>query len=428
MKKVVLICVLGFQFFLSPPAFSQNTVFNFLLIPTNAEMSGMGYASVAHITDNPAALTLNPSHLGMQCLDKNIASFGNNYCEWLPSFSPDIWIRTFVATAGVNLQKYYPKLPSMSVGLAYANTHFSYGRVVTTTTANPDGPGTPVDAYDESSQVTLSFAVDYYIRASLGLTYRHVLENFGDKISTDLYDVGFLLDAPLIPIISRIADKRITVADNLTPLCNFSVGISKTSLGNESIYFPASSLYEGAVRYPSLYNTFNLPRYARAGIEWMLGLQYEKNNISWIPFSFKWTVEANNSLVKTDAYGYLYSTDYKSGLGDIDFFKEVILGKTNKETEKLKGWEFGFGEAVSIYGGSFREDYYRGNRNFATSGYALRMSGMLKAIAIISPEVVESALMQYLLNHIDLKFNSSKIDLNNKKYYSFNVFWTNWGI
>ena len=428
MKKIGLICVLGFQFFVSSRALAQSTVFNFLLIPTNAEMSGMGYASVAHISDNPVALTFNPSHLGMQCLDKNIASFSTNYCEWLPSFSPDIWTRTFAATAGVNLQKYYSKLPSMSVGFSYANTHFSYGKVVITTSANPDGSGTPVDAYDESNQATVSFAVDYYVRASLGLTYRHVVESIGDKISTDLYDVGVLLDAPLIPIISKIADKRIFLANNLTPICNFSAGISKTSLGPDYVSIRADPLDTGAVRYPSLYNTFNLPRYARAGIECMLGLQYEKNSISWIPFSFKWTVEANSSLVKTDAYGYLYSTDYKLGLGDIDFFKEVILGKTNKETEKLKGWEFGCGEAVYIYGGSIKEDYYRGNRNFATSGYAFRMSGILKTLSIISPEVVESKFMQYLLNHIDIKFNSSKIDFNNAQYYSLNIFWTNWGL
>ena len=120
MKTIVLICVLFFQLFFSSFSFAQaEAALPFLEIPTNAEMNGMGYASVAHITDNPAALTTNPAHLGMQCLNNSIFTVAENYGNWIPAFHLNLWTRTIVANAGINLNKIYPQLPSLSVGISY---------------------------------------------------------------------------------------------------------------------------------------------------------------------------------------------------------------------------------------------------------------------------------------------------------------------
>ena len=197
---------------------------------------------------------------------------------------------------------------------------------------------------------------------------------------------------------------------------NFSLGISKSNLGQESIYY-----IDPAQADP-------LPRLARAGIGFTVGLQYDQNDFSWIPFSFKWTVEANDLCVTSDSLG---RSVYQSGLGDINFFREVILGKTNKETEKLKGWELNFAETVYIYGGRFLEDPDRGNRNFATGGYAVSLSGLLKTLAVIQPQMFENKFMKYVLNHIGLKFNQSTVNspdsiLNNTQFYSLNVSFNNW--
>ena len=422
MKKVVLICVLFFQIIFSSFSLSQTTALQFLVIPTNAEMIGMGYASVAHITNNPAALTFNPSHLGMQCLDNEVASFGTNYFDWLPTYRLDMWTRTFTATAGLNLKKYYPKLLPLSIGLSYANTHMNYGKFIITTPTDPDGLLT-LDKYDESNQITLSVASEYYVRGSIGYTYKHITSHYPESSTANLYDVGLLVDVPVISIISKITDKPITLSNDMSPFCNFSVGLSKSNLGQESVSY-ADTAQKDAI-----------PRYARAGIECAFGLYYFKDGFSWIPFSFKWTIEANSSLAPF-SYGFATKQlEYRSGLGDINFFKEVILGKGNKETEKLKGWELNFYETVYLYGGSFTEDPERGGRNFTTGGYAIRLSGMLKTIVIFEPEVFENKFMKYLLNHIDIKFNKSTINageswtpLVGTKYYSLNIFWSNWGI
>jgi hypothetical protein len=425
MKKIVLISVLFLLPFFSDFSFAQGeAALPFLEIPTNAEMNGMGYGSVAHITDNPAALTTNPAHLGMQSLNNSFFSLNENYSNWAPyfhQFNVDTWIRTIVANAGINLNKFYPQLPTLSVGISYSNIHVQYGYYY----PNLDFANSGY-TYDESNQVTLSVATEYFVRASIGLTYKHVNSTLSDQptageagngsATANLYDLGFLVDAQLVSIASKIINQPIKISDNISPLFNFSLGISKSNLGQESVYYidPAQADL--------------LPRMARAGIGFTFGLQYDQKNITWTPFSFKWTVEANDLCVKYNSSGLPV---YQPGLGDINFFKEVILGKTNKETDKLKGWELNFAETVYIYGGRFLEDPDRGNRNFKTDGYAVSLSGILKTIAVIQPGILENKVMKYLLNHIGIKYNQSIVNtpdsiLNNTQFYSLNVTFNNW--
>ena len=241
-------------------------------------------------------------------------------------------------------------------------------------------------------------------------------EQSGGTASANLYDIGFLIDVPVVSITSKIINQPIKIFNNISPLFNFSLGISKSNLGQESI-----SYLDHAQGDP-------LPIIARAGIGLTFGLQYDQNDISWTPFSFRWTVEANDLCVKYNNAGLPI---YQPGLGDIDFVKEVILGKTKKETDQLKGWELNLAETVYIYGGRFLEDPDYGNRQFTTEGYAVSISGLLKTIAVIKPHLYENNFMKFVLNHIGLKFNQSKVNtpdsiLNNTQFYSLNISFNNW--
>jgi hypothetical protein len=428
MKIIALIFVLFLQQLFTSISFAQGeAAVPFLLMPTNAEMNGMGYASVAHITDNPAALIANPAHLGMQCLNNSIFTVSENYSNWLPTYHLDLWTHTTLVNAGINLNKIFPNLPPLSVGVSYSNVDMNFGEFSRTGPDSPDPLGT-FKAHDESSQFSLSIATDYYVLASLGLTFKHVnsvlsnqptaQENGSGKASADMYDVGFLLDVPFVPIISKIVNQPIPVYNNLSPIFNFSFGISESNISKDYIYYIDKSQADP------------LPRFARAGIELNLGVKYVRDNISWVPFSFKWTIEANDLLVTTDSSGY---GKYQSGLGDINFFREVILGKTNKETEKLKGWELNLGETIYIYGGRFIEDPDRGNRNFTSGGYAVSLSGLFKTLEVIKPGMFEGSFMKYVVNHVGLKFIQSIVNtidisapLNDTKYYSLNFSFNNW--
>lgn len=427
MKKIVLISVLLLSCLSSDFTFAQGeAALPFLQIPTNPEMLGMGYASVAHITDNPAALTTNPAHLGMQSLNNAFFTLNENYSDWIPSFhiyDADLWIRTIVANAGTNFNKFYPQLPPVSVGISYSNIHFHSDNFYPG--SGPDASYQSAD-YDESNQVTLGLGIDYFVRVSIGFTYKHITsvinhyptageQEYGPA-SANLYDLGFLIDAPLVSITSKIINQPVKINNSISPLVNFSLGISKSNLGQESI-----SYMDPGQADP-------LPRLARAGIGLTLGFQYDKNDITLTPLSFNWTVEANDLCVKYNSAGLPI---YQPGLGDINFFKEVILGKTNKETDKLKGWELNFFESVYIYGGSFSEDPDNGNRNFKTGGYSVSLSGLLKTFALIDPGIFEDNFMKYVLNHIGIKYNQSLVNtpdsiLNNTQFYSLNFTFNNW--
>ena len=128
MKKIVLISFLLLLGFLSNISLAQGEAgVPFLEAPTNSEMSSMGEDSVAHITDNPAALITNPAHLGLQSLNYSFFSLNENYSNWLPVFHLDLWTQTIVANAGINLNKFYPQLPPLSVGISYSNIHMDFG-------------------------------------------------------------------------------------------------------------------------------------------------------------------------------------------------------------------------------------------------------------------------------------------------------------
>ncbi len=422
MRIFVLICVLFSSFSLA----QGESAIPFLIMPTNAEMNGMGNASVAHITNNPAALISNPAQLGIQCLDNKIIAISENYGVLLPSFHLSNWSNTTIVNAGTNLNNIFPNLPQMSIGISLSNIYLNYQELLH---VGPDFIGSPlIHTHDQSNQITLSIAADYFVRASIGFSFKHIDSDLGNfptaqkpfsgYASGNLFDFGFLVDVPFITLISQLENRPAPVFYNLSPLFNFSLGISENNYGQE--YILNTDRFQGAP----------LPRFTRAGIELNLGLKYNKNNISWIPFSFKWTIEANDLLVKTDNLG---NNTYQSGLGDINFFREVILGKTNKETEKLKGWEINLGEFIYIYGGRLIEDPVLGNHNFTSGGYAINLSGLFKTLVVIGQVPSEGNFMHYFLHNFGLKFNQSSINtidinspLNKTQFYSLNISFYNW--
>ena len=98
-----------------------------------------------------------------------------------------------------------------------------------------------------SFQVTVSIASDYFVRASIGLSFKHVTsilanpptagEVGNESASANLYDLGFLVDVPIISLVLKIISKPITVYDKISPLFNFSLGISKSNPGQVGIRF-----------------------------------------------------------------------------------------------------------------------------------------------------------------------------------------------
>lgn len=396
------------------------TALPFLLISPSTEANGMGEASVANHTDDPLALVTNPAHLGIVS-QNNYFSSGYHFANWLPAFKlPDLWYRVFAFNAGISLKKLDENSLPLSFGVAYSRIYLNLGTF--TRTLNDPTPLETFEAFESSDQFTVGIGVDYLIKGSVGITYKHVVSHlapFGTaeeqgtgEARANLYDYGLLVDVPVLDITSKLSYTQFQLLPRLSPFLDFSVGLSKNNLGQETI------------SYTDRQQADQLPRNARAGIGFDCGFRYSKDGAEWRPVSFKWTIEASSELARPYP-----ETGYKAGLGDIKFFDEIVLGKTNRETDKKKGWELNFLEFLSIRGGRFEEDPMRGNRHFNTSGWGLRSAGLTKLLRTMGSSVVNEGLLGFIVNHIDVRYNYSQLTtdgsnnaLSGTKFDSFSIF------
>jgi len=370
----------------------------FLLISTSTESNGMGEASVAVNTDDPLAPIANPAQLG--ALSRSYYySYGYSSAPWLPQFQmPDLQISALAFNVGLPLRMLNDNLPPLSVGFGYSRIQMDLG-TFESTDAKGNSLGT-YRAWESSDQFTLGVGVDSWVRASLGLTYKHVVSRLGvvtpgspyhDGIGK-LFDYGALVEVPIVEIVSRATDKSFDLAPNLAPIVDWSIGFSRRNLG------------QGAISYSDPGFPDPLPRQACAGMSVDLGIAFGQDSCRWNPILFKWTVEAEDILVTNNGLHY----GYKGGLGDIKYFDEVILGNTNKETAKKKGWELTLVELFSIRGGRFEEDPLRGGRRLDTFGWGVRLSGIPRFLRAMRIPLGEETAFLYLFNHLDFRYNYSE--------------------
>lgn len=398
---------------LTASCFAQGeTAVPFLLISPSAEANGMGETSVAILTDDPLAPMTNPAQLGMLSLE-NYFSYGYNFSNWLPDFNlNNLWYKTFAFNTGVNLRKLSPNAPDLAIGLGYSRIYLNLGEFVET---GPTGP-TPIGTFnaDETSdQYTLGIGLNSWVKASAGATFKQIISSLAPFnvertgrpgiARVNSYDLGLFLRVPLMEVLSRLREKPIEVSPHLSPFLDFNIGFAQNNLGNEKVIYIDTSQADP------------LPRYARVGIGLNLGIVYKRDDIVWKPFSFKWTIEANDLLVRrygdvVDSSGNVLTPghwEYRGGLGDIDFFNEVILGRTNTETIKKKGWEVGLLDFIFVRGGRFEEDYNRGNRRFSTSGYSVQFGGLVRLLRAAGLPLTSDTVVGYIVNHLDVRISRS---------------------
>jgi hypothetical protein len=209
-------------------------------------------------------------------------------------------------------------------------------------------------------------------------------------------------------------ENPIRISRNFLPYANLTFGYSRNNLGSAKVIY-----VDPAQADP-------LPRYARIGIGFDIGLNYESDGKSFRPVSFKWTIEANDLFVTRfpevidsvlDPNTQLIipvvrqpsSWEYQNGIGDIDFMNEVIFGISNANTIKKKGWEVNVLEFISVRGGRFEEAKNRGNRRFNTIGFGLQYAGLAKIVRSLSPDFSSSGFGNFFLNHVDIAFSHSDL-------------------
>jgi hypothetical protein len=350
---------------------------------------------------------VNPAQLGFQ--DKAYSlSFANSRVDpWLPGVPASdlmhIVYHSDALQAGIDLAKIFPQANvPLTLGVGYTGIDLQLGNLYTqhfdstglhSTLIVPDGK-------ERTDQISVGVGYDCGVMITAGAAYKHVKSHVNSPLETigyhdgtaDLFDYGFLVNLPIVDMVTRWKGGAIQVAPGMIPFFDCSIGMSWNNMGQSSFTYFDDSQADA------------LPRTAHAGIALRGGLSCKSDNGCWNPIAFIWTIEAQDMLVSKP--NPIPSTwGYQGGIGDIDFFDQVMLGHTNKSTQKLKGWEICAGEMFSLRGGHFLEDQNNGARNFRTYGWGINSAGVVKLLRLLYPADDGRNCFLEMADHFSIRYD-----------------------
>ena len=203
------------------------------------------------------------------------------------------------------------------------------------------------------------------------------------------------------------------VLRGMTPFCDWSVGMCWNNMGHSSLTY-----FDDSQADP-------LPRTAHVGMAFKGGFSYVRDNVRWNPIALTWTIEAQDMLVSYVNWPQR-PWGYQGGIGDIDLFDQIVLGHTNKMTQKLKGWEICAGEILSVRGGHFLEDPNNGARNFNTYGWGINSAGIVALLRILYQEEEQFNRILDIADHFSIKYDECRYEasdspLDNTKMSSLSL-------
>ena len=167
---------------------------------------------------------------------------------------------------------------------------------------------------------------------------------------------------------------------NGKPTFNFSLGYSKSNIGDEIYYI------DPAQADP-------LPRTDRTGYGLSAGFDLISDNFRINAFNFSFTVEAEDILINSDSTGW----EYESTLSDLKFWKNIVEIEGDDKIVSRAGTKLEFVESVSLYFGHFSG---RGYYSETTNGYELRAKGFFKLCALWAKDPITD----FLRDHIDIRY------------------------
>lgn len=370
----------------------------FLLIHPSPDANAWGNVGTAVVSDNPIATIANPGQLGMFSLDGYLAA--TTYApktKWLPGVGvADLTYEVRALSAGYDGSRVLELPFRLGVGAGYSRIFLNLGEF---TLLDPNGqPIGRYNPFERSEQFSFGLGIEYFMKIGVGINFKNILSR-GVTTLTGLteakpsaVDFGLMVQASLFDILQKTGQEPVFLFENVQPLFNLTFGYARSNLGEKPVVYPGTLTGDP------------LPRKATIGLSAELGFTTELKGKQWRLLSFTLAREAEDLLVvrkPTGGYGF------QSGLGDISFFKHVVRGKLDGDdrVDLHKGWQLGLGEFVYVRGGSFSESPTFGNRNYSTSGFGVRMSGVFKLLAAASAVESNDDILSILLHHVDLVYD-----------------------
>ena len=389
MKARFLILCLCSLLTLTKITYSQGeAAVPFLLLQPSPSLAAMGQTGTALPTEDPFGFLWNPAQLGYTSQNNNLSFiFYPSKLDWLPELNADWKVKALAFNLGYNLKDLidFP----LSVGFGYSNVEFNYG---TFNFANPEP--TTFESKDYYHAYSLGFGIDYYAQFNAGFTFKSVTSILSDQpigeeqgrgtAEPNVVDFGLLINIPVFKLIDEGLAIELEGDMLLKPDFNFSVGYSKSNIGDEVYYIDPSQADP-------------LPRMDRIGYGISTGFDLLGDNFQMKVLNFALTVEADDILIDRDSTGW----DYQSTLSDLQFVKNLINIEGTEEIVSHIGLKIDLFETVSFSTGHFSGRGFMDVRK--TSGYELRAKGIFKLWALWAKD----PFTDFLRDHIDIRYYST---------------------
>lgn len=362
----------------------------FLLLNPSPSLSAMGATGSALPTNDPFGFLWNPAQLGYTSQTNNLTFiFYPTPVDWIPSFNLDRELSALAFNAGYNFKDLigFP----LSFGFGYSNPELNFGNF-----NRNDENGNKIgefEAKDYYNAYSFGLGMDYYVQLSIGYTIKNVKSVLSNEFSaeTTVNDFGILLNVPVIKLINKNLLLPIDGKLNGKPTFDFSLGYSKSNIGDE-------------IYYVDPVQSDPLPRTDRTGYGLSAGFDLISDNFSINAFNLSFTVEAEDLLVSRDSTG---NSGYEPTLSDLQFWKNIIKIEGTQKIVSRAGTKLEFVESVALYFGHFSG---RGFYSEITNGYELRAKGLFKLSALWA----KNSITDFLRDHIDII------------YYNTNYFEYDW--
>jgi len=349
----------------------------FLLVNPSPSLSARGATGTALPIEDPFGFLWNPAQLGYTSQTNNLSFiFYPSKVDYTPNSNLDLEFKGIALNAGYNFKDLigFP----LSFGFGYSNieldirSYFNSGK----------------ESYKAYS---FGLGMDYFVQLSIGYTIKDVTSIIDPDIfepgqmiqaETTVNDFGILLNVPVIKLIDEDLLLPIDGSLNGKPIFNFSLGYSKSNIGDEIYYI------DPAQADP-------LPRMDRLGYGISTGFDLVSDNFIINAFNLSFTVEADDILIKRESMSSDW--EYQPTLSDLKFWKNIVLIEGDDKIVSHAGTKLEFVETVSLNFGHFSG---RGFYSAKTSGYELRAKGLLKLYALWAKDPITD----FLRDHIDVRY------------------------
>ncbi len=395
-KKIVsillLLTVLGLR---QAFAVSEAAVL-FLLISPGPQANAMGQTHGTTAGTSPMAAIMNPAALGF-FIQKNV--IGQEYypdeVDWLPQLASDLTYDARIVSFGINLQP-LTKIP-IAIGIANSRIYLDLGEQFITGEESPEPLGV-FSSYEKCEATTLALSAEYYLRASIGISWKKIESKLapagaeasrGDGFAKiDAHDLGLMLQLPLVGIGRRSGLLGERPADGIDFWLDPGLYFAKTNIGGKISYIDAAQADP-------------LPRILSLGINFQAGAGYRGLTLA----GFSWSREIDDLLIERQMTG---ASQYVSGLHDIAFWDNVVRGKANDQVISKRGYEINFADFYFVRRGTYEDS--EGWTIAGTSGYGINYLQPLKIAASLLG--LEAMLPFRVIRHLSFEKNHAEYDID----------------